>query len=418
MASGQAKKFDIGGIPCTDLVKEFGSPLYVYNARTFRERYSLLIDSFGYPGVNIYYACKSNTNIGVMKIFRELGSRVDTVSPGEIFISLKAGFNPGDILFTPNNPSPDELKYAIDSNIMTTIGSIPVMKEYIKLGGRKDICIRINPDIGFGHHNHCITGGPKSKFGIYFDQLDDAKRVSSELGLNIKGIHAHIGSGILIADHFLKAMDAILRSASKIEGLDFVDFGGGIGVPYKPGEEPFDIKFFGQKASLSMWNFSKVYGKELGFYFEPGKYLTAEAGFLLITVTNRKETPLYRFIGTDSGFNHLLRPILYGSYHHIINCSNPGGNPEEVVVAGNICESGDLFTIGADGPRPRSMPEIRIGDVLAISNAGSYGFSMASNYNSRPRPAEVLVEDGTARLIRKRETFADLISNQVTTDRA
>jgi len=413
---GQPKKIDIGGIPCTDLVKEFGSPLYAYNARTFRDRYKLLTDSFDYSGIKVYYACKSNTNINVMKIFRDLGSRVDTVSPGEIFISLKAGFSPGDILFTPNNPSTDELKYAVDRNIMVTIGSIYLMKEYSELGGRKDICIRINPDIGLGHHDHCITGGPKSKFGIYFDQLDEVKRLASKLGLDIKGIHAHIGSGILIADHFIKAMDAVLMSASMIEGLDFVDFGGGIGVPYKPGEKNFNIRSFGRKASLSMQKFSKDYGKDIKFYFEPGKYLTAEAGYFLVTVTNRKNTPLYRFVGTDSGFNHLIRPILYGSYHHIINCSNPGGDPEDVVVAGNICESGDLFTIGAGGPEARSIPKIRIGDVLAILNAGSYGFSMASNYNSRPRPAEVLVEDVTARLIRKRETFEDLISNQILTD--
>jgi diaminopimelate decarboxylase len=414
--SEQAKKFDIEGIPCTELVKEFGSPLYVYNARIFRDRYKLLAGSFDYPGVNIYYACKSNTNINVMKIFRDLGSRVDTVSPGEIFISLKAGFSPEDILFTPNNPSIVELKYAVDRNIMVTIGSIYLMEEYKKLGGRKDICVRINPDIGFGHHDHCITGGPKSKFGIYSDQLGEVKRLASKLSLYIKGIHAHIGSGILVADHFIKAMDAVLSSASMIEGLDFVDFGGGIGVPYKPGEKAFDIRSFGHRASQTMHKFSKDYSKDIKFYFEPGKYLTAEAGYLLVTVTNRKDTPLYRFAGTDSGFNHLIRPILYSSYHHIINCSNPNGDPEDVVIAGNICESGDLFTIGARGPEKRSIPEVRIGDILAISNAGSYGFSMASNYNSRPRPAEVMVEDGNASLIRKRETFEDLIYNQVFTD--
>lgn len=413
MAPESINSFNIGNISCIDLIEEFGSPLYVYDKQIFKNRFNTLKNAFTYPKIKIYYACKSNTNINVLKIFKELGSRIDAVSPGEIFISLKAGFGADDLLFTPNNPSAGELQYAIDRNIMVTLGSMAIMKEYSKLGGRKEICIRVNPDIGFGHHDHCITGGPKSKFGIYFDQLDKASSLARDLGLKIKGLHAHIGSGILMADQFIEAMDMILKSAGKMDDIDFVDFGGGIGVPYRLEEKPFDLKTFGIKASDFMRDFSAHYGRELEFNFEPGKYLTAEAGHLLVTVTNRKDTPLYRFVGTDSGFNHLIRPILYGSYHHIINCSNPDGVPEDIVIAGNICESGDLFTMGPDGPEPRMIPEARIGDILAIANAGSYGFSMASNYNSRPRPAEVLIEDSKARLIRKRETFEDLIAGQV-----
>jgi len=411
MENKAVSSFNMAGVSCEDLVNEFGSPLYVYNAHTFRERFNSLQEAFDYPSVNIYYACKSNTNINVMKIFRELGSRVDTVSPGEIYISLKAGFGPEDLLYTPSNPTLEELRYASDRNVMVTIGSLEVMKQYASLDGRKDICVRVNPDIGFGHHDHCITGGPGSKFGIYFNQMDEAAALAGSLGLDIRGLHAHIGSGILKADQFIEAMDMVLKSTGSISSLDFVDFGGGIGVPYHPGEEPFDLKAFGIKASGFIKDFSEGYGRRLEFNFEPGKYLTAEAGYLLVTATNKKETPSYRFVGTDSGFNHLIRPILYGSYHHILNCSNPGGEPEEVLIAGNICESGDLFTIDSGGPRPRNMPRIRIGDILAITNAGSYGFSMSSNYNSRPRPAEVLVENGSARLIRKRETFDDLLRN-------
>ncbi len=413
MANEAVTSFNMSGISCEDLVKEFGSPLYVYNGDIFRKKFNLLKNAFAYPRVKIYYACKSNTNINVMKIFRELGSKIDTVSPGEIFISLKAGFGPEDLLYTPNNPALDELKYACDRNVMVTIGSLEVMKQYARLNGRKDICVRVNPDIGFGHHGHCITGGPGSKFGIYFDQMDEAISLSAGLGLKIKGIHAHIGSGILKVDQFIEAMDMVLKSAGRIAGLDFVDFGGGIGVPYSPDEHAFDLKAFGKKASGFMEDFSGKYGSQLEFNFEPGKYLTAEAGYLLVKATNKKETPSYRFVGTDSGFNHLIRPILYGSYHHILNCTNPEGEPEDVLIAGNICESGDLFTIGPDGPQPRKIPEVRIGDILAITNAGSYGFTMSSNYNSRPRPAEVLVEDGKARLIRKRETFEDLIRNEI-----
>ncbi len=413
MDSIKNNKFYIDKFSCEDLIAKFGSPLYVYNGQTFRDRFNSLANAFDYPKIKIYYACKSNTNINVLKIFKELGSNVDTVSPGEIFIALKAGFKPEELLFTPNNPSSEEMKYAIDRNIMVTIGSLSIMEEYAKIEGSKDICIRVNPDIGFGHHGHVITGGPKSKFGIYFDQMDRARDLASKLGLNIKGIHAHIGSGILEVDQFIQAMDMVLKTAGTMRDLDFVDFGGGIGVPYKPGEKPFDLENFGKKASGFMRDFSGKYGRDLEFCFEPGKYLTAEAGYLLIKVTNRKETPLYKFVGTDSGFNHLIRPILYGSYHNIINCSNTGGKAEEVVVAGNICESGDVFTVGSDGPESRKIPEARIGDILAITHAGSYGFSMASNYNSRPRPAEVLIEDSKARLISKRETFEDLIANQV-----
>lgn len=413
MDSIKNNKFYIDKFSCEDLIAEFGSPLYVYNGQTFRDRFNSLANAFDYPKIRIYYACKSNTNINVLKIFKELGSNVDTVSPGEIFIALKAGFKPEDLLFTPNNPSSEEMKYAIDRNIMVTVGSLSIIEEYAKIGGSRDICIRVNPDIGFGHHGYVITGGPKSKFGIYFDQMDRARDLASKLGLNIKGIHAHIGSGILEVDQFIEAMDMVLKTAGTMGDLDFVDFGGGIGVPYKPEEKPFDLDNFGKKASDFMRDFSGKYGRGLEFCFEPGKYLTAEAGYLLIKVTNRKETPLYKFVGTDSGFNHLIRPILYGSYHNIINCSNPDGKAEEVVVAGNICESGDVFTVGPDGPEPRKIPEAKIGDILAITHAGSYGFTMASNYNSRPRPAEVLIEDGKVRLIRKRETLEDLIANQV-----
>ncbi|MCK5567999.1 MAG: diaminopimelate decarboxylase, partial [Actinomycetia bacterium] len=319
MDSIKDNKFYIDKFSCEDLIAEFGSPLYVYNGQTFKDRFNSLANAFDYPKIRIYYACKSNTNINVLKIFKELGSNVDTVSPGEIFIALKAGFEPQELLFTPNNPSSEEMKYAIDRNIMVTVGSLSIMEEYAKIGGSKDICIRVNPDIGFGHHGHVITGGPKSKFGIYFDQMDRVRDLASKLGLNIKGIHAHIGSGILEVDQFIQAMDMVLKTAGTMRDLDFVDFGGGIGVPYKPGEKPFDLENFGKKASGFMRDFSGKYGKDLEFCFEPGKYLTAEAGYLLIKVTNRKETPLYKFVGTDSGFNHLIRPILYGSYHNIIN---------------------------------------------------------------------------------------------------
>ncbi len=402
---------EIGKIRTDQLIEKYGSPLYVYNEEILRTRIKELKQSIVYPKKQILFACKSNTNIHIMKILREEGAWIDAVSPWEAEIAFRAGFERTEILYTGDNVTDDEMRYCLKNGIMQNLGSLSQIERYGKMSPKSDICIRINPDCGAGHHGHTITGGPESKFGIYFDKINDIKSLADKYQLKITGIHSHIGSGILDINEFLKAIDIVLNSAKSFNDLEFIDFGGGIGIPYRPTDKPVDIKEFGKKVSEKFQSFSNSYGRELKLYLEPGRYLVAESGTLLITVNNRKETPTHQFVGTDSGFNHLIRPMAYGSYHEIINCTNPEGEIEEVAVSGNICESGDVFTQGENGIENRPISKIREGDILAVKNAGAYGFSMASHYNTRPKPAEVLVYNGKDRLIRRRDTFEDLTAS-------
>lgn len=405
-------KLQLGGVFADDLVKKYGSPLYVYEEDVIRQRYQQLVEGIPYRKLRIHYACKANTNLSIMKILREEGACIDAVSPGEVFLAMKAGFKPEQILFTGNNATEEDMNYCIDNDVMVNIGSLSQMEKYGKLNPNSKVSVRINPDVGAGHHDHCITGGPDSKFGIYFDKVEEIKRLAEKYNFSIAGIHEHIGSGILETGKFIEAMNVLLNVAKGFDNLEFVDFGGGIGVPYKPNERPLDIKEFGSKVAELFEEFCRDYGRELTLAIEPGRYPVAESGYLLTVVNNIKETPKHRFVGTDTGFNHLVRPMMYGSYHEIINATNVEGEKESVVVAGNICESGDVFTRDEHGIADRKISRINGGDVLAICNAGAYGFSMSSNYNSRPRPAEVLVKDGRSRIIRKRETLEELAKGQ------
>ncbi|PIN86367.1 diaminopimelate decarboxylase [Candidatus Woesearchaeota archaeon CG10_big_fil_rev_8_21_14_0_10_44_13] len=406
-------KLFLGGMSAEELVREFGSPLYVYEEDMIRQRFDDLDKNITYPDKKIYYACKANTNPAIMRIVLEKGGCIDAVSPYEAEMALRVGFSPDRILFTGDNATDEDLQFCIKRKIMVNLGSLSQIERYGRLCRNSNISIRINPDVGAGHHGHCITGGPDSKFGIYFDRVDEIRKTAAKYGLGIAGIHSHIGSGILDTAIFKKAMNMVLDAAKGFSNLEFVDFGGGIGVPYRPDERPMDIRRFGREISALFEDFCRQYGKQLMMIIEPGRYIVAEAGFLLVTTNNRKHTPKHTFIGTDSGFNHLIRPTMYGSYHDIINASNVEGEKEKVVIAGNICESGDVFTRNEDGPEDRQIARITEGDVLAICNAGAYGFSMSSNYNTRPRPAEVIVSNGKARIIRRRETFEDITRTAV-----
>ncbi len=399
---------EIGKVRVSQLIERFGSPIYVYNEDILRDRIRTLKDSIDYPNKQILYACKSNTNPSIMKVFREEGAWIDAVSPWEVKIAFKAGYQSHEILYTGDNVTDEEMKYCLDKNIQQNLGSLSQIQRYGRMNPHSHICVRINPDCGAGHHGHTITGGPESKFGIYFDKIDEIKSLSLRYDLKIVGLHSHIGSGILEVDELIKAIDIVLRTAQHFNTLEFIDFGGGIGIPYRPGDQEVNITHFGQRVSERFSQFCKEYGRNLSLYLEPGRYLVGESGTLLITVNNIKETPNHKFAGTNSGFNHLIRPMAYGSYHKIVNCSNPEGAPHKIAVSGNICESGDVFTQNGEGIENQNIPEVREGDVLGILNAGAYGFSMASNYNTRPRPAEVMVQNGHARLIRRRETFDDL----------
>lgn len=403
----------LGGVRARDLAERYATPLYVMEEDTIRSHYRELVANVKYPKLRIHYACKANTNMSILKVLHEEGSFIDTVSPGEIFLALKAGYSPEQILFTGNNVTDDEMRYAIEAGVLLNIDSLSQLRRYGKLNPGSQISLRINPDVGAGHHDHTITGGPDSKFGIYFSQAGEAKELARSHDLKVIGIHMHIGSGILDPAPFLMGMETLLTTAREFEyaELQFIDFGGGIGIPYRPEEERLDMADFGKKVGNTFKDWCDSYGRDLDLALEPGRYPVAEAGVLLTEVNTVKVTPHRRFVGTDSGFNHLLRPTMYGSYHPI-SVGNKADHADTVLtdVCGNICESGDLFA------RDRMLPEIEEGDLVAIHNAGAYGYAMSSNYNSRPRPAEVLVKDGESRLIRKRETLDDLLKGQLISD--
>jgi diaminopimelate decarboxylase len=408
----------IEGISTRELITKYGSPLYVYSENLIRRRFERLKNSIKYPKFKIYYAMKANSNFEILKLLQKEGAGIDAVSIEEVEVALKAGFKNDKILFTGINLSLEDIKQAVSNGITLNLGSLLQLKYYGEYFPNTNISLRINPDFGSGHHSHVITGGRESKFGIFCSSEDkkyikDIKTICKKYGLKVIGVHAHIGSGILDESQYIKLARIILDIALEFENLQFIDIGGGIGIPYRESEKEFDIESFGKDITQIMWEFTKKYGSEVSLIIEPGRYIVAEAGILLTTVCDIKETPLYKFVGVDSGFNHLIRPMAYGSYHRIINASNVEDEKEEVVVAGYLCESGDLFTRNEEGPEKRAISKVDVGNILAIMDAGAYGYSMSSNYNLRPRPAEVMVSNGIARLIRRRETLKDLLSTKV-----
>jgi len=407
----------IDGISAIELVKKFESPLYVYSKKIIKKRFEDLKNAIIYPNIRIYYAMKANSNLRILEILKNEGAYVETISPEEVMIALKAGFKKEKILFTGINLSIPDMEFAYKNKILPNLGSLLQLKSFGERFPNSNVAIRINPDFGSGHHEHVVTGGRESKFGIFCskenkDYLKDINKICKKHNLKIIGIHAHIGSGVLEEKKYLKLAEIILEIAKDFPYLEFVNIGGGIGVPYRKDESPFDIKSFGVEISKAMEEFVRKYGKQVQLAIEPGRYIVAEARTLLVSVNDIKETPKFKFVGVDSGFNHLIRPLAYGSYHEIINASNVEDEKEEVVIAGYICESGDVFTRSEKAIEKRQISKVDIGNILAIMNAGAYGFTMSSNYNSRPRPAEVMVCDGKAHLIRRRENINDLLKTQ------
>ena len=408
----------LGGLPATQLIEEYGSPLYVYEEETIRNRYKDFAENISYPHLRIYYACKANSNLAILRVLKEEGAWIDVSSPGEVFLVLKAGFPPEKILFTSESVPTEEMEFLIHRGILINISSLSQLVRYGDLAQCKKqdagckISLRINPDVGAGQHKHVITGGRKSHFGIFIDQLDEIKRIVEGFGntpLLIIGIHCHIGSGISEGRQFLEVMEILCGFAMEFPSLEFVNFGGGFGVPYKRDESPLDMKTLGRELTLYFEGFCSQYGKTLSLALEPGRYLVAESGFLLAKVNTIKRTPRYKFVGVNTGFNHLVRPMAYGAYHEILNASRVKGEGEPVVVTGNLCESGDLFTQNEEGIEERWISQIEEGDVLAILNAGAYGYSMSSNYDGRLKPMEIMVKEGKVQVIRKRETLEDLL---------
>lgn len=386
---------------------QFGSPVYVYDANRIEAQYKRLTKAFKkVKHLKIHYAVKALSNISVLKILNNMGSAMDTVSIQEVRLALEAGVQPQDIIYTPNGVSLEEIERAVGLGVQINIDNLSILEQFGTKHPTIPVCIRINPHVMAGGNTNISVGHIDSKFGISIHQLPLVKRIVDNTGMKINGIHMHTGSDILDIDVFLYASEILFEAANHFVDLEFIDFGSGFKVPYKEGDVETNVEELGDKLSQRFNEFCKNYGRELTLAFEPGKFLVSEAGKFLVKVNVVKQTTSTVFAQVDSGFNHLIRPMLYGSQHEISNISNPSGKDRFYSVVGYICET-DTFA------NNRRIAEISEGDILAFSNAGAYCFSMASNYNSRYRPAEVLWYNEKAHLIRKRETFDDIIKNQV-----
>ena len=399
--------YAIGGIQITELVNSFDTPLYVYDIDIIDRQYSRLKQAFSSCKTRINFACKALNNVKVMRHLHDLGACLDTVSIQEVWLGLKAGFTPEEIIYTPNCVSMEEIDLAVKEGVMINIDNISILEQFgLKYGNTVPVCIRINPHVMAGGNINISTGHIDSKFGISIYQMRHVDRVVKNTGLNVIGLHMHTGSDIVDVDIFLRAADILFEQAEHFPDLTFIDFGSGFKVPYKPDDHSTDIEELGEKLTARFKEFCTEYGRELELWFEPGKFLVSQAGTFLVKVNVLKQTTAAMFVGVDSGLNHLIRPMLYNGYHHITNVSNPNGALRLYAVVGYICETD---TFGWD----RKLNEVREGDILAFNNAGAYGMTMASNYNSRFRPAEVMVNNGKAELIRRRETLDDILRNQV-----
>jgi len=400
-------RYTIQGVDLVELTSEFGSPLYVYDAEKIEQQFKKLTSAFSDVKMKVKYATKSLTNISILKLLQSLGSELDCVSIQEVQIGLRAGFKPEEILYTPNCVSFSEIKEAAALGVMINLDNISILEQFgNEFHDTVPVCIRLNPHIMAGGNKKISTGHADSKFGISIYQLQHIVRVVNTYGLKVTGLRMHTGSDILDAEVFLRAADILFDAAKSFKDLTFIDFGSGFKVGYKEGDITTDIEELGVKLSAAFKSFCADYGRELEMWFEPGKFLVSESGVFLTKTNVVKTTPATVFVGVDSGMNHLIRPMMYDSYHEIVNLSNPEGTKRIYTVVGYICETD---TFGLD----RKMNEVKEGDVIAFKNAGAYAFSMSSNYNSRLRPAEVLIYKGEAKLIRKREVFEDLINNQV-----
>ncbi|SHJ53649.1 diaminopimelate decarboxylase [Aquimarina spongiae] len=392
------------------VAKEHGSPVYVYDSEKIIAQYNRLSNAFKkVKRVKLNYAVKALSNIAILKLINSLGAGLDTVSIQEVQLGLKAGVKPEDIIFTPNGVSLQEIEEVSALGVQINIDNLSILEQFGSKHPNTPVCIRINPHVLAGGNSKISVGHIDSKFGISIHQIPHILRIVENTNMTINGIHMHTGSDILDVEVFLYASEILFETASNFKDLDFIDFGSGFKVPYKEGDIETNIEEFGEKLTKRFNAFCKEYGKELTLGFEPGKFLVSEAGYFLAKVNVVKQTTSTVFAGIDSGFNHLIRPMFYNSHHEIVNVSNPDGRERFYSVVGYICET-DTFATN------RRISEITEGDIIAFKNAGAYCFSMASNYNSRYRPAEVLWYNGEAHLIRKRETFEDLTKNQVDVD--
>mgnify|MGYP003965175697 FL=1 len=390
-----------------DVASEYGNPVYVYDSEKIASQYQRLINAFSSVGdLRINYATKALSNISILKLMKQLDSGLDTVSIQEVQLGLAAGFEPQAIIYTPNGVSLKEIEAVAKMGVQINIDNLSLLEQFGTRHPKNPVCIRINPHVMAGGNSNISVGHIDSKFGISIHQIPHLLRIVENTAMNINGIHMHTGSDILDIDVFLHAAEILFDTAKHFKNLEFLDFGSGFKVPYHENDIETNIEELGEKLSKRFIAFCQEYGSELQLIFEPGKYLVSQAGHFVTQVNVVKQTTSTVFAQVDSGFNHLIRPMLYGSHHHIENLSDPNGKERFYSVVGYICETD---TFGSN----RKIAEITEGDLLVFRNSGAYCFSMASNYNSRYRPAEVLWHKGKAHLIRKRETFEDILHNQV-----
>ncbi|MDB2491437.1 diaminopimelate decarboxylase [Flavobacteriaceae bacterium] len=392
------------------IAKQEGHPVYVYDANKIEQQFTRLQNAFkGVEKLRINYACKALSNLSILGLMKKMGSGLDTVSIQEVQMGIKAGFKPKDIIFTPNGVSLEEIEKAAKIGVQINIDNLSILEQFGTKHPNIPVCIRINPHVMAGGNSNISVGHIDSKFGISIHQIPHVLRIVENTKMHINGVHMHTGSDILDIEVFLYASEILFDTALQFKNLEFLDFGSGFKVPYREGDIETNIEELGEKLTERFHRFCETYGSTLELAFEPGKFLVSQAGFFLVQVNAVKQTTSTVFAQVDSGFNHLIRPMLYGSHHEIKNISKPNGKERFYTVVGYICETD---TFGSN----RKIAEISEGDILAFQNAGAYCFTMASNYNSRFRPAEILWYNNQAHVIRKRETFEDLVYNQVLLD--
>ncbi|MFY9497152.1 MAG: diaminopimelate decarboxylase [Halanaerobiales bacterium] len=404
------EKFRISKERAFELLAKYGSPLYVYSEELIRKRCREMKGLLSRENFRVNYSAKANTNLEILKIIRDEGLYIDAMSPGELIIEEKAGFKPEEILYVSNNLSPEEMQFVIEKGILLSVDSLSQLELYGQLNPGGRVVVRFNTGIGAGHHQKVNTGGKKTKFAIQAEFIPQVKEILAKYRLRLAGINQHIGSLFLGVESYLASARRLFQLAKEFPGLDFVDLGGGFGIPYHPEEKRLDLVQLGQELEKAFEEFLAEYDNpDLILMVEPGRYIVAEAGNLLGKVYSVKENYGVKYIGTDLGFNVLMRPILYDSYHEVQVLKNPASKEtsnkrERVNIVGNICESGDILA------ENRDLPLIEEGDIVAVMDVGAYGFVMSSNYNCRLRPAEVLIDArGQDRLIRKRESYEDLL---------
>lgn len=406
-----SEKNFFGNTNPVELTEKYGTPLYVYNENILRSRCRDLKGLISYSNFTVNYSPKANGNLDILKIVRNEGLNVDAMSPGEIYVNMMAGYKPEDILFISNNVSEDEFRYAINAGVKISVDSVSQLEMVGRLNPGGRVAFRINPGFGAGHHEKVTTAGQNTKFGIEMSLIPEVKKIIKQYNLKLIGINQHIGSLFMEGQAYLQSTGNILSIAREFEDLEFIDLGGGFGIPYKKqsGQARLDLKILGDKLSELIQKFVAEYGRNIEFKIEPGRYIVAESSILLGKVHAVKTNYDIKYIGTDLGFNVLVRPVMYDS-HHDIEIYRPDGTPslkeETVRIVGNICETGDIIA------KDRKLPEIFENDVLGVLDSGAYGFSMSSNYNNRLRPAEILIDtNGNPKLIRRRDTLDDLVRN-------